>query len=43
MKRNYTQRGCVTTNRNAAFDMLDYMFDSKGYVYWFGSYWAIYA
>lgn len=42
-KSRYTQKGCVTSNYQNALDMLDYTFNGEGYVYWFGSYWAIYT
>jgi hypothetical protein len=39
----YTQRGCVTSSYSNAAEMLDYQFNGIGYVFWFGSYWAVYT
>lgn len=37
------QRGCVTTSRENAQDMLDYLFNGIGYIFYFGSYWSVYT
>lgn len=39
----YTQRAVITTSRENAQDILDYTYWGVGYIYWFGSYWAVYS
>lgn len=39
----WVQRGCVTTTRENAQDMLDYQFAGIGYIYWFVSFYAVYT
>lgn len=41
--KKYIQRGCVTSSYANALDMLDYQFNGVGYIYHFGTYWAVYT
>ena len=42
-KSLYRQVACVTSNRQNAQDILDYVFNGIGYIYWFGDYYAVYS
>ena len=44
-KRNsgFVQRGAVTSSLDNAREMLKSHFGGTGYIYWFGSFWAVYT